>query len=76
MHGCTPITPRQRGVIQQIARGCSNDETAEALGISERTVRSHVVAIRVKLRVARKAQIPVAYFQQTGDNPLTSEVTA
>jgi ATP/maltotriose-dependent transcriptional regulator MalT len=64
------ITPRQREVVALIAAGCSNDEVGERLGISARTAKAHSDALRQKLGVSRRRQIPVAYRSLTGDDPL------
>ncbi len=65
-----PITPRQREVVALIAAGCSNDEVGARLGISTRTAKAHSDALRQKLGVSRRRQIPVAYRALTGDDPL------
>jgi ATP/maltotriose-dependent transcriptional regulator MalT len=65
-----PITPRQREVVALIAAGCSNDEVGTRLGISTRTAKAHSDALRQKLGVSRRRQIPVAYRALTGDDPL------
>ena len=64
------ITPRQREVVALIAAGCSNDEVGAQLGISARTAKAHSDALRQKLGVSRRRQIPVAYRTLTGDDPL------
>lgn len=64
------ITPRQREVVALIAAGCSNDEVGVRLGISARTAKAHSDALRQKLGVSRRRQIPVAYRTLTGDDPL------
>jgi DNA-binding CsgD family transcriptional regulator len=64
------ITPRQREVVALIAAGCSNDEVGARLGISARTAKAHSDALRQKLGVPRRRQIPVAYRTLTGDEPL------
>ena len=66
------ITARQRQVVALIAAGCSNDEVAERLEISPRTAKAHSDALRQKLGVPRRRQIPAAYRQMTGDDPLRS----
>jgi ATP/maltotriose-dependent transcriptional regulator MalT len=66
-----PITERQRQVVELIAAGCSNDEVGEQLGISPRTAKAHADVLRHKLGVARRRQIPAAYREQTGDDPLS-----
>jgi ATP/maltotriose-dependent transcriptional regulator MalT len=64
------ITDRQRQVVELIAAGCSNEEIGRLLGISPRTAKAHADALRQKLGVARRRQIPVAYRTQTGLDPL------
>jgi ATP/maltotriose-dependent transcriptional regulator MalT len=66
------ITPRQRQVVVLIAAGCSNDEIGARLGISARTAKAHADALRQKLQVHRRRQIPKAYRTLTGDDPLAS----
>ncbi len=68
------ITDRQREVIALIAAGCSNNEVGVRLGISPRTVKSHCDVLRHKLGVARRRQIPVAYRELTGDDPLAQSL--
>ena len=64
------ITERQRQVVELIAAGCSNEEVGERLGISPRTAKAHCDALRHKLGVARRRQIPIAYRIRTGGDPL------
>ena len=64
------ITPRQREVVALIAAGCSNEEVAQRLEISPRTAKAHSDALRQKLGVPRRRQIPAAYRMRTGDDPL------
>jgi DNA-binding CsgD family transcriptional regulator len=73
-HGTPPITDRQREVIALIAAGCSNEEVSRRLGISPRTVKAHCDALRQKLGVARRRQLPLAYRSQTGDDPLAESL--
>ncbi len=65
------ITERQRQVVELIAAGCSNDEVAARLGISPRTAKAHCDVLRQKLGVSRRRQIPVAYRELTGRDPLS-----
>jgi DNA-binding CsgD family transcriptional regulator len=64
------ITTRQREVVELIAQGLSNDEVALVLGISPRTAKAHCDALRQKLGVPRRRQIPVAFRLLTGEDPL------
>jgi LuxR family maltose regulon positive regulatory protein len=64
-----PLTDRQREVVALIAAGCSNDEVGHSLGISARTAKAHSDALRLKLGVPRRRQIPAAYRLLTGEDP-------
>ena len=56
-----------------IATGCSNEEIGELLGISPRTAKAHCDILRQKLGVSRRRYLPLAYRQQTGDDPLSEK---
>ncbi len=64
------ITERQRQVVELIAAGYSNVEVGQRLGISARTAKAHSDALRQKLGVTRRRQIPSAYRKLTGRDPL------
>jgi DNA-binding NarL/FixJ family response regulator len=68
----TRFTGRQRQVVQLIAEGCSNLEIAERLGVSPRTAKAHSDILRSKLGVEKRRQIPLAFKDATGENPLES----
>ncbi|MFW5941633.1 MAG: response regulator [bacterium] len=51
-----PLTPREMEVLQRLARGWTNSEIAEALVVSEHTVRTHVGNILGKLHLANRTQ--------------------
>ena len=67
------ITERQRQVVGQLARGRSNDQIGEVLGISPRTAKAHCDALRAKLGVPRRTEIPAAFRELTGEDPLAWE---
>lgn len=64
------FTERQRQVVGLLAKGCSNVEIADILGVSPRTAKAHCDALRSKLGVGRRRQIPLAYRSVTGNDPL------
>jgi DNA-binding NarL/FixJ family response regulator len=66
------FTGRQRQVVQLIAEGCSNAEIADRLGVSPRTAKAHSDILRTKLQVSKRRQIPLAFRDATGENPLES----
>jgi ATP/maltotriose-dependent transcriptional regulator MalT len=70
------ITDRQRQVVALIAAGCSNEEVAKRLEISPRTAKAHSDALRQKLGVPRRRQIPIAYRILTGEDPLEGTLAA
>ena len=72
VYGGMRFTERQRQVVRLIASGCSNIEIAERLGVSPRTAKAHSDVLRTKLGVSRRRQIPAAYRELTGDDPLES----
>ena len=51
------LTGREVQIVLDIARGLTNRQIAERLGISERTVDAHVQNVRNKLGMERRAQI-------------------
>lgn len=54
------LTPREREVLELIARGHSNDEIAGRLSVSPHTVRNHINRVFAKLGVRDRAQAIVA----------------
>jgi NarL family two-component system response regulator LiaR len=51
-----PLTARELEVLQWVARGLTNQEIADRLVMSERTVRTHITHILRKLHLANRTQ--------------------
>jgi DNA-binding NarL/FixJ family response regulator len=65
------LTPAQFQVLRLVAEGWSNQGVAERLGLSERSVESHLQAIYQRLRISgdehnRRVAAVLAFLEQTG----------
>ena len=57
IHWASGLTLREREVAQRASRGEANQEIADALGITERTVRAHLSVIFQKLHVSDRLSL-------------------
>jgi NarL family two-component system response regulator LiaR len=67
-----PLTEREVEVLSLVARGLSNQEIAERLVVSERTVRTHVSNILGKLHLANRTQAALYAVREGLANPDTN----
>jgi DNA-binding NarL/FixJ family response regulator len=61
--GVASLTAREREVLGGVARGLSNRAIADALGITERTARTHVSNILAKLGLSSRTQAALLAVQ-------------
>jgi DNA-binding NarL/FixJ family response regulator len=58
------LSPRERQVLELVAKGKSNKEIASALGITEATVKCHVSVILMRLNAADRTQAVMTALQR------------
>lgn len=63
--GPAVLTEREREVLRRVARGLSNAQLAEHLGLSHATVKTHVSRVLGKLELHDRAQL-VVFAYETG----------
>ncbi len=52
----TPLTPREREVLQVVFEGRTNAEAAKALFVTEQTIKYHLSNVYTKLNVSNRTQ--------------------
>ncbi|MBW7474447.1 response regulator transcription factor [Paenibacillus oenotherae] len=55
--GRTPLTQREREVLERVASGDSNRQIAETFGLSEHTIKNHLKNILQKLHLENRVQL-------------------
>jgi len=58
------LTPREREILQEVARGQTNREIAVSFGLSEHTVKNHLKNILQKLHLDNRVQLTRYAFER------------
>lgn len=68
-HDDLPLTPRQRELLTEVARGLTNRQVGRALGLTEATVRTHLENIYERLEVSSRTEAVVVMQQGSWAEP-------
>lgn len=58
-----PLSPREQEVLEQVARGMTNAEIGEWLGMKEGTVKVHVWACLLKLSLRNRVELTLWFHK-------------
>jgi len=61
------LSPQERRILPLVADGKTNKEIADALGLSDKTIKSYLSNIFEKLQVTRRAQAAVMFAKHHPD---------
>jgi DNA-binding CsgD family transcriptional regulator len=59
------LSPREREIVGAVAKGLTNGEIAERLGLSSHTVKNHLLRVFEKLGVSNRVELLVLSLAQS-----------
>lgn len=59
-HG-SPLSPRETAVLEMVAAGLTNGQTAERLGVSVHAIKFHLASIYRKLGVSNRTEAAIRF---------------
>jgi TolB-like protein/cytochrome c-type biogenesis protein CcmH/NrfG len=68
------LSPRQREIVELLARGLTNQDIAAALGISATTVRTHVSTVLTQLDITNRTEAAALFTRWQASVPRVGEV--
>jgi two-component system, NarL family, response regulator DevR len=63
----TSLSPQERRILPLVADGKTNKEIANALGLSDKTIKSYLANIFDKLQVTRRTQVVAMFVKHHSD---------
>jgi DNA-binding CsgD family transcriptional regulator len=67
--GWASLTPTERAVADEVARGLSNRQVADRLFVSPRTVESHLSHVFAKMGLQTRTELALELSRQSADRP-------
>ncbi len=64
--GIDSLTPRETEILTLIADGLTNQEIADRVCLTEKTVRNYVSSLLLKLGMAHRTQAAIHYLKRQG----------
>ena len=68
------LTPREQEIVKLIATGANNREIAQALYISEKTVKNHITNILNRLNLRDRIQVAIFAHSHLGDSANNTQI--
>ncbi|GAB4208723.1 MAG: response regulator transcription factor [Coleofasciculaceae cyanobacterium] len=68
------LTPREQEIVKLIATGANNREIAQALYISEKTVKNHITNILNRLNLRDRIQVAIFAHYHLGDSANNTQI--